>query len=58
MKYVVKLNDGYFSRNHMWQTVTINEATRIDEKKEARRIASRMSSGKYRYKTEVEPVDE
>lgn len=58
MKYVVKLDEGYFSGNHMWQTVTIDKATRIESNKEARKIASRMSSGKFRYKTEVEPVDE
>lgn len=58
MKYVVKLNDGYFSKDHIWQTVSIDKATRIDKKKEARRIASRMSSGKFRYKTEVEEVNE
>lgn len=55
MKYLVRLDHGYFSHNHAWTVVELDKATSIDTKKEARRIASRLSSGKFRYITEVEP---
>jgi hypothetical protein len=61
MKYIVKINKtGYYSSKHLWQTVSRDDATIFNSRKQARvmlnRLVGRLMKDSIDNTTGIEPL--